>query len=102
MDFALECERRNDPREIGRRPDLVLVPPSQSRSPLVGQLDGSPGRRGSRDELVRAVRKTSFEIWLKGECPGLHEPSTVVQLSPQQKPNAALVGGIGRRQAALV
>src|SRR5262249_26302507 len=59
-----------------------------------------PAAGGDRDELMVAVRETTFVIGLERPAARFHQPGAVFELRLQQKLDAALICLIVDRQAA--
>ena len=63
---------------------------------------GRPARRGGRDPLVHAVRKSALEVGLDRYRTRLDDPRAVVDLRAQQELEALAIGAIGERHRAAL
>ena len=113
-----DFQNTNRDDHVQSRWDAGGVPEEQPRLPAILPLrprtgsDVGPGgrrcqcqgnrrqaRTRGRDPLVHAVRESVIEIWLESCGPRAHVPRPILQLRVQQVLNAALVRGVGNRQA---
>ena len=99
--------RWDDDSVLKEQPRLpAILPPRPRTGSCVSpggrrqcQGDRRQARTRGRNPLVHAVRESVIEVWLESCGPRAHVPRPILQLRVQQVLNAALVRGVGNRQA---